>query len=70
MSKDSMGWTERCNSLWSRKANVCSAARDLLEKTSKVGKEGPTSSTCTAMEAFKLSVIDAANRKEISIKEL
>lgn len=70
VSKDSMGWTERCNSLWSRKANVCSAARDLLEKTSKVGKEGPSSSTCTAMEAFKLSVIDAANRKEISIEEL
>ena len=70
VSKDSMGWTDRCTSLWSRKANVCSAARDLLAKSSKVGKEGPSSSTCAAMEAFKLSVIDAAKRKEISIEEL
>jgi len=69
VSKDCKGWTDRCTSLWSRKANVCSAARDLLEKSSKVGKEGPSSSTCTAMEAFKLSVVDAANRKEISIEE-
>jgi hypothetical protein len=70
VSKDSTGWTDRCTSFWLRKANVCSAARDLLEKSSKVGNEGSSSSYCAAMNAFKLSVMDAANQKEIPIGEL
>ena len=56
VSKDSMGWTDRCTSLWWRKANVCSATRDLLAKS------------CAAMEAFKLSVVDAAKQKRSQLK--
>lgn len=70
VSNDNKGWTERCNCLWSRKANVCSAARDLLAKSNMVNSEKTSIQKCSAMEAYIVSITDAANRKEITVEEL
>lgn len=65
-SKNSAGWTEHCTSLWQRKANVCSAARQLLAKT----YNNNDYNEYAAMEAYKLSIDDAARRHEILPDEI
>ena len=71
VSKDNSGWIERCKRLWSRKANVCSAARDLLTQSNMMSKNNDASSEmCAAMEAYTFAITDAATRSEISMEEL
>ncbi|KAL9179513.1 hypothetical protein ACHAXT_008803 [Thalassiosira profunda] len=72
VSRGSAGWKERCTALWSTKANVCSAARALLEEETKTKSAQDVSSDakCAAMEAYKLSVADAARRTEVSFEEM
>ena len=70
-TKNTAGWTDHCNSLWKQKANVCSAARELLAlSTSKACTDDDESSSSLAMKAYKLSVTDATQRQEVSLDEI
>mmetsp|Transcript_34439 Transcript_34439/g.83323 ORF Transcript_34439/g.83323 Transcript_34439/m.83323 type:complete len:609 (+) Transcript_34439:28-1854(+) len=75
-SKNTAGWTDHCAKLWSVKANVCSAARDMLAGSSRAqpvsqrADEASSGSKYASMEAYKLSVADAASREEISYDEI
>ncbi len=68
VSKDTAGWVEHCHRLWSKKANVCSAARSLLLKD-EVAADADTSVKNTAMEAYKLALKDSS-RGEILHDEI
>eukprot|EP00571_Detonula_confervacea_P002409 CAMPEP_0172315304 /NCGR_PEP_ID=MMETSP1058-20130122/24787_1 /TAXON_ID=83371 /ORGANISM="Detonula confervacea, Strain CCMP 353" /LENGTH=409 /DNA_ID=CAMNT_0013029359 /DNA_START=44 /DNA_END=1273 /DNA_ORIENTATION=- len=69
-SKNSAGWPDHCTSLWSRKANVCSTARELLAESNKIDSQECSKPTYAAMEAYKISVTDAAKRKVINFEEI
>lgn len=69
-SKNSAGWKNHCTSLWSSKATVCSVARELLAESNKIDNEETPNLDYAAMEAYKISVTDAATRKEISFEEI
>ncbi|KAL7529119.1 hypothetical protein ACHAXR_002804 [Thalassiosira sp. AJA248-18] len=68
-SINNAGWKDHCTSLWSNKANVCSSARSMLAESSEASHE-ESPPKFAAMEAYKISVTDAANRKEISFEEI
>ena len=70
-TKNTSGWTDHCHSLWGQKANVCSAARELLAQSiSKACTDDDESSSSLAMKAYKLSVTDATERQEVSLDEI
>lgn len=69
VSKDNAGWTDRCNRLWSRKANVCPTARNLLTQSNMINYDS-SHDICAAMEAYTFAINDAAIRNEISMEEL
>lgn len=69
-SKNHAGWTNHCTSLWSRKANVCSTAREMLAQACKKDIDASSQPRYAAMEAFKIAVTDATTRSEITPEEI
>ncbi|KAL7548443.1 hypothetical protein ACHAWF_011729 [Thalassiosira exigua] len=69
-SNNYAGWKDRCLSLWSSKANVCSTARETLARSIKIDQKETPDSKYTAMQAYKIALTDARHRKEVSFEEI